>query len=177
VSIPDIRVSKICQAPLQGPIFVGQGRLSGSGPVGGTQLGINLDSPNPEVMVAPGWDVSKWRREYASGPPVIIPAGGTHEFPIRAIALHHACEFWIVLVVVDGDKVRRQTFSDDGQPFRVSALLPGVLKRQKPGGHPYVGYPRLYVGGSASPWRDGSWVRENPGRWIVARRPYDDPPS
>jgi hypothetical protein len=173
VSISNIQVSKICQAPLNGPIFVGKQRLTNSGPIdGGTQLGFPLDSADPEARVAPGWDVNRWRREYVTGPPVVIRPGETHEFDIKAIALHHACKFSIVFTVVDGGRSFSQSFNDAGQPFRVSALLPGVLKREKLGSRPYAGYSRLYVGGDASPWHDGTWVRENPKTWAIGRRTY-----
>ena|SRR5215471_18535399 len=143
------------------------------GPVdGGTQLGFRLDSANPEARVAPGWNVNRWWREYVTGLAVNIPPGETHEFDIKAIALYHACRFSIVFTIVNRGKSSIQKFSDAGQPFRVSALLPGVLKREKPGGHPYAGYSRLYVGADASPWHDGTWVRENPSTWAIGRRTH-----
>jgi hypothetical protein len=150
VIISDIQVSKSCQAPYSGTIFDAQTHITSAG-VGpsGRQWGIDLDSSNPEVMVAKGWDISQWTHEYASGPPATIPAHGSYEFDLRAIALHHACGFWLVLTVVDGGSERSLTFGDYGTPFRVSALLPGALRRKKPNDHPYVGYRRLYVGAAA----------------------------
>src|ERR1051326_8122652 len=58
VSVPDIQVQKSCQAPYSGTIFDGLAHIpsAGFGP-SGTQLGIDLDSSNPEVMFAPGWNV------------------------------------------------------------------------------------------------------------------------
>lgn len=163
VSVSDIQVQKSCQAPYSGTIFDGLPNIpsAGFGP-SGTQLGINLDSSNPEVMLAPGWNVKKWKHEYASGAPVSIPAGDSHEFDLRAITLHRACSFRLVLTVVDGGSARSLTFGDYGIPFRVSALLPGVLGREKRNHHPYHGYRRMYAGAAASPWPDGTWVRENP---------------
>jgi hypothetical protein len=166
VNITDIRVLKSCQSPLNGTIFDGRSRLTSIGPSDvNTELGFNLDSPDPEAMVARGWDVSQWKQEYASGPTVSIPGKTTHVFDIKTIALHHACKFSIQLTIVDSAGVVYQTFNDYGQPFRVSAPLPGVLKREKPRDHPFDGYQRLYVGGPASPWHDGTWVRENPKTW------------
>ncbi len=52
---------------------------------------------------------------------------------------------------------------DEGQPFRVSALVPGQP------GLPFAGYQKLYIGGSTSPFNDGTWVRENPREWHTGR--------
>ncbi len=166
VSISDIQVRKSCQAPYSGTIFDAKAHITsaGAGPPG-SQLGIDLDSSNPEVMLAKGWDTSNWTHEYASGLPVPIPAQGSYEFDLRAIALHHACSFWLVLTVVDRGSERSLTFGDYGTPFRVSALLPRALRQKKSNDHPYVGYSRLYVGMAASPWADGTWVRENSKTW------------
>lgn len=166
MTITDIQASKSCQPPLDGTIFAGQTKLSESGLAdNSTQLGFNLDSSNPEAMLTNGWDVSQWTQEYASGPIVTIPGGEQHVFDIRSIALHVACRFFIVVRVLYDENTLTENFSDGGQPFRVSALLPGVLKAQRPGDYPYSGYSMLYVGGAASPWHDGTWARENPRTW------------
>jgi hypothetical protein len=169
VTITDIQALKSCQATLDGTIFAGQAKLEESSlDDDGTQLGLYLDSPNPEAMVANGWNVSQWNQEYASGPLVAIQGNGTYGFDIRAIALHVACRFSILVRFVYDGKTFNETINDGGQPFRVSALLPGVLKPYKPGDHPYAGYGILYVGGDASPWHDGTWAREDPKTWQLA---------
>jgi len=170
VTISDIWVSKSCQAPLSGTIFTGENKLSEptSTSDGGTQLGLNLDSPDPEAKVAAGWNVNQWTQDYASGSLVMIPSQISHVFDIRAIALHSACRFSILIRAVYGGKSSIKPIDDEGQPFRVGALLPGVLSQQKVGGHPYAGYSTLYVGSDASPWHDGTWTRENPKTWQLA---------
>lgn len=173
--INDIQVSRSCQPPLNGTIFSGQSELSepssanegtytGSDP-DSTQIGFDLDSPDPEAMLANGWDVSQWTQEYAGSSLATIPGNEDYTFDIRTIALHTACSFWIQVTYVYNNKTHTETISDDGQPFRVSALLPNVLELRKPGNHPYAGYDTLYVGWHASPWPDGTWVRENPKTW------------
>lgn len=162
-TITDIWALKSCQSPLDGVIFAGQSELSEPNPGNaGTQLGINLDSSDPEAMVTNGWDTSQWTQEYAGGSLITIQGMGTHVVDIRSIALHSACSFSIQMRVLSNKKTYIQTFTDDGQPFRVSALLPGVLKSGKPGDYPYSGYGMLYVGWNASPWHDDTWAREDP---------------
>ena len=181
MKVIDIQALKSCQAgPLDGTIFVGQPKLSepssanegtGAGSeVDSTQIGINLDSSDPEAMLASGWNVSRWTQQYAAGSLATIPDdGGTYAFDIRTIALHMACSFRIQVTYLYNEKIHTKIFDDDGQPFRVSALLPGVLKSRKPGSHPYAGYGILYIGWSASPWPDGTWERENPKTWQLSR--------
>jgi hypothetical protein len=164
-SITDIQVAKSCQSPADGTIFAGQAQLSDSSSADSsaadesTKLSFNLDSSDPEAMTATGQGYD------ASGSIVTIPAKGTQVFDISASTLHLACKFSIRITIVANGAVYDRTFSDGGQPFRVSALLPGVFGLNKPGDHPYAGYSRLYVGGTASPWHDGTWVRENPKTW------------
>lgn len=164
-SITDIQVAKSCRPPVGGTIFDGQTQLSDSSSAdssptdGSTKLSFNLDSSDPEAMTATGQDYD------ASGSIVTIPARGIQEFDISASTLHLACRFSIRITIVANGVLYDRTFSDGGQPFRVSALLPGVLGLNKPGEHPYAGYSRLYVGGTASPWHDGTWVREDPKTW------------
>jgi hypothetical protein len=166
VSISDIQVSKIRQPALHGPIFVGQARLTDPDIANkGTGLTFNLDTSDPHAKLASGLD-------YPNGPPITIPAGETRVIDIGAIALHHAYKFSVVLTVVDGERVYSQTFNDGGQPFRLSALQPGVLKCEKVGCHPYAGYSRLYVGESANPWHNGTWPQENPKTWTPTRRAH-----
>ena len=166
VTITDIQVQKSCQPPLDGTIFVGQANLSEPDLTDtSTQLGFDLDSPDPEAMVTAGWDVGKWTQEYATGPLIAIPGNSDYAIDIRAIALHVACRFSILIRVLFGGKTLTEAFADDGQPFRVSALLAGVLKPGRPGYRPFAGYRRLYVGWAASPWNDGTWTRENPDTW------------
>jgi hypothetical protein len=175
IIIKDIQVSKICQPTLDGTIFAGQPELSEPSSVNEgtytgsnldpTQIGFDLDSPDPEAMLASGWNVRQWTQEYASSSLATIPGDRDYAFDIRAIALHTACSFRIQVTYLYDDKSHTETISDDGQPFRVSALLPGTLKPQKAGNHPYAGYDTLYVGWHASLWPDGTWVRENPKTW------------
>jgi hypothetical protein len=165
-TVTDIWALKSCQPPLDGAIFVGQSQLSEPGSANeGTQLGFDLDSSDPEAMVTNGWNVSQWTQEYASGPLITIPGNKTYEIVIRSIALHSACSFSIQMRILYGKKISIETFTDGGQPFRVGALLPGVLKPGKPKDHPYTGYDMLYVGWNASPWGDGTWTREKPKTW------------
>jgi hypothetical protein len=168
VTISDIRVSASCQAPRDGAIFVGQNHIIYPDfAQSGQQLGVIVDSANPEARITNGWNVSQWTQEYVTGPLVTIQAGATYEFDIRAISLHYACTFEIVLTVVDGAKTYPQIFNDYGQPFRISALLANAQILTKPVSHPYAGYSMLYVGADASPWHDGTWVRENPRTWSL----------
>jgi hypothetical protein len=161
-TVTSISVVKACQPAIAATIFVGQAQLSNSGSAEGTQLGFNLDSSDPEAMDASGWDMNDWTQPYDTGPLVSIPGGKAYVFDIKASALHVACKFWIRMRVVANGEVYCRTFSDGGQPFRVSALLPGVLESDK---HPFAGYGQLYVGAAASPWHNDSWVRENPETW------------
>lgn len=165
LQILNIQARSSCtDAPLDGAVFDGEGQSSGSAlPDSGSALGFNFASGNPNAVVAPGWDVSQWRQEYVDGSPITIPAGGTYGLNIKAVAPGKACKFWIRVTVVSDEGVIRQTFGDDGQPFRVSGALPGL--QRKAADHPFAGYNRLYLGESASPWGDSTWGRENPATW------------
>jgi hypothetical protein len=167
VTITDIRAKKVCQSPLAGDVFVGQAKLSepSSADEGGTQLGFNLDSPDPEAMVTNNWNVSQWTQEYASGSLATIQANNVYSFDIRAIALKEACQFSIIVKALYQSKTFTEILDDDGQQFRVTALLPSVLKQGTSKDFPYGGYGGLYVGWVASPWKDGTWARENPKSW------------
>jgi hypothetical protein len=154
-TVTNIQVAKICQAPITATIFDGQNQLTEPGPPEGTQLQFYLDVTNPEAMYAD-------EKPYDTVSPIYIPGEGTYAFNIGASALHVACRFWIQMTLVVSGKSYLRTFSDGGQPFRVSALLPGVLESTK---HPFADYSRLYVGAAASPWHDGTWVREDPRTW------------
>jgi hypothetical protein len=175
VIVTDVQVEKSCQAPLDGSIFVGQNELSTPsstsesattepGP-SSAQLGFDLDSSNPEAMLASGWNFFQWTQEYDTGSLATIPANGDYTFDIRAIATKMACQFSIEITYLSHGKNNTEPITDGGQPFRVSALLTGPLDAKKPAEHPYAGYEMLYVGWHASPWPDGSWVREDPQTW------------
>jgi hypothetical protein len=164
VTITNVKVSKSCSRPNNGSIFYGgPADTADAGLAGNAGLGFDLDSPDPEAMVATDWNVADWQTEYDGGPVATIPAHGVQAFVLRAIALHSACEFSIVWTAVTSTTYRSETLDDDGQPFRVSALLPAAIG--KTGKHPFAGYQFLYVGGQASPWHDESWTRENPASW------------
>jgi hypothetical protein len=164
VTITNVTVSKSCTRANSGSMFyAGPADTADVGPSGNAGLGFDLDSPDPNAMIATGWNVADWQTEYDDGPLATIPADGVQAFEVRAIALHSACEFSIVWTAVTSTAERDETLDDDGQPFRVSALLPAATG--KAGEHPFAGYQLLYVGVEASPWRDGSWTRENPASW------------
>lgn len=174
-TITDIQISKACQpSPLNGTIFVGQARLNEpSSPDDSTQLGFDLDSSDPEAVWTNGWNVGKWTQEYDDdGSLITIPGNEAHSIDIRVTAQHVACSFSIVLRVLYDGKTRVETIDDDGQLFRVSALLPGVLKPQRPGNHPYSGYGVLYVGWDESPWNDDTWARQSPSTWELSDKSY-----
>lgn len=151
-TITDIRALKSCQSPLDGTIFVGQSKLNEPGLASAsTQRAFNLDSPDPEAMIANGWKASRWTQQYASGSLVTVRGYGRYTIDVRSIALHSACSFSIQVRILYNNKTYIQTFDDGGQPFRVSALLPGVLSPRAPGAHPFAGYKMLYAGWNASP--------------------------
>lgn len=181
-TITDIRASKICHLPLDGTIFVGQPKLNKPGlasmstqrvsnldPPDSTQLAFNLDSPDPEAMIVNGWNTSLWTQQYASGPLITVQGNGRYAIDIRSIALYSSCSFSIKVRILYNNRIYIQTFDDGGQPFRVSALLPGVLSPKGPEAHPFAGYEMLYAGWNASPWHDGTWTREDPKTWHLAK--------
>jgi hypothetical protein len=152
-----------CESPAAGALFVGSNVLSepSTADDGVTPLGIVLCSANSDAMIATSGNYRQWTQPYKNGPLVTIPPGGEWPFNIRAVAPDSACSFVIsVSVSFGGGPTTTTNIDDQGQPFRVSALLPPV-----PGGHPYAGYGVLYVGAAASPWHDGQWQRENPKSW------------
>jgi hypothetical protein len=176
--VTDMQAVKSCQAPNDGAIFIGQPQLSAASPTtattaaesdtGSTQIGLNLDSVNPEAMLANGSNYTQWRQEYAAGSLATIASNSDYTFDIHAIAPTSACEFSIQITYLYDGESHIENITDQGQPFRVSALLPGLPGA--PGAkstakHPYSGYGLLYVGWQASPWPDESWVRENPKTW------------
>jgi hypothetical protein len=165
LQILNIQAQPECtDAPLDGAVFDGEGQSSGSAlPDSGPALGFNFASGNPNAVEAQGWDVSQWRQEYGDGSPITIPAWGSYGLNIKAVAPGKACKFSIRVTGVSDEGVTHQTFGDDGQPFRVSGVLPGL--QRKAADHPFAGYNRLYLGESASPWGDNTWARENPATW------------
>src|SRR5215472_9393876 len=109
-----------CQRPVDGAIIDRQPELTDAS----TPLGFKVDSRNPEALQATGPEAGQWRSAYFNHHTVSIRGKGQHVFDIRAVALHHACRFWIRVEVLDDDgKKVIQTFGDGGQPFRVSAML------------------------------------------------------
>jgi hypothetical protein len=165
VTITSITVSKSCTPPNRGAIFYGaQADAAAAGSAGGAeQLGVDLDATDPEAMVVSGWNVASWRQPYDDGPLITIPADGVDVLDVRAIAPWSACTFSFAWTAVNSVTTWTETLNDDGQPFRVSAVLPGTATKSVH--FPFAGYLRLYVGGPASPWRDWSWTRENPATW------------
>lgn len=159
VLVTNIGLSVSCHAPVERAIADGQDEPADAA----GEIGFVVDAADPQAMVATGPDPRQWKGTYFDGRTDPIPAGGLYTFNIQTVALHRSCSFWFVVTVVDGNNTITQMIGDYAQPFRVSALVLG--KR----GHRFIHYDELYVGGATSPFRDGTWVRENPQTWAGRR--------
>jgi hypothetical protein len=165
-TITGIRSGKTCQRPNTGAIFLASGspaRVDAG--TFGVQLELQLDSRDPEALMrtpADGLAVEP----YDTGTLMTVPAYGTTVVDIEAYSLRRSCTFAIELAIAAGGQSWNQLVGDDGQLFRVSALLPAAVA---PGSkHPFSGYHELYLGAAASPWHDDSWTRESPATWSRA---------
>jgi hypothetical protein len=152
VLVTTIQISPSCRAPATGMIAIGQAEPSGIS----DQMGFIVDASDPIALMAPGSNPRLWTQPYFDGRTITIPAGGFYVFNIRAVALHQACTFWLWIRVLDGNVPVVERVGDYGQPFRVSALVFSTRR------HPFAHYHRVYAGGVTSPFRDGTWTRENP---------------
>lgn len=153
--VSNIRVSAACHAPATGAIALGQ-----AAPHDTPGQMVFVVDKSSEAMVANGSNPSHWKEPFFNGSNVVtIPPHGVKVFDIRAIALHHACTFSFLMTLMDGNRLITQRIGDNGQPFRVSALMLGKLS------HPFSRYGEVWVGSASSQLPDRFWSQENPQTW------------
>lgn len=147
--VPQIQVFGKCSAPLDGTLF----SSSNSGQPGAAEIGFNLDDNDPIAQNAVGGNL---QGSYFQDHTITLDQGEPQAVSIVAETSRHYCTFSIKLTVqpATGPSIV-ETVTNNGAPFRITALLP-------PGtdGKPYAGYQALYVGGVTT--HSGGWQPENP---------------
>lgn len=136
-----------CQSPLSGTLFYSPSE----GGDRSTELGFDLDNP----QAPPSYALLNQNGTITSGTgffgtyTVSLNLGEQFTFLVVASTKKQFCKFTLMMTVVDGDKTVRETITNNGQPFQVTALLPyGYVPE-------FSDYPVLYIGGilsTGSPW-------------------------
>lgn len=152
-SILDMRVIKNCGSPLSGTLFDSPGQ-SGDDDV---RIGFNLDSANTDAEFARGWNTAIWKPNYFESRTISFSPGEQRVLNIRAVTERHSCTFSYRATVLKGKTKFYQTIDDDGQPFRLSAIVYGRSSTL------FARYASLYIGGVMSMIHyHGDYVKENP---------------
>ena len=154
VQIIAMNVVKHCQQPLNGTLFFSPS----AGAFNNIGIGFNLDSV---TSTAQNYDSGRLHGDYFATHTISLKQGEVQTLEVVAVTAKQYCQFTLELTVVDGGRRITETVTNDGQPFRVTAV---VTKYKS---YPYYGpgdlryYKALYVGGVA-PGTEGGWTRKNP---------------
>lgn len=156
-----------CHAPLTGTLFY-------SPPAGAdldTQMIINLDDPS-----APSRYIANVNGQASGGTgffqhfTVSLKQNEQFTFLVNAYTNTQYCTFTLKMAVLDGSRTLTETVSDNGKPFRVTAIYGQNSVSRDAFSH----YQELYVGGVAAAGLQGSgknqfgnplWLHVNPARY------------
>ncbi len=152
VRILDMRPVGACQKPLSGTAFISP--PAGSDP--SVVIGFNLDTPTPDAETYS--QSAGFGSNYFDAKTVSLKSDEQQVFEIVARTLTRYCHFDIEATVQDGSKQINEIFSNNGHPFKVSAL---AVDDQRPD------FQQLYVGGVISPSCNDKFVPENPRTYNV----------
>jgi hypothetical protein len=138
IRILDIQVVKACHQPFTGTLFYNPPQ--GADP--SIEIGLNLDSADPEAKVARGPNVTE--SDYFAQYTVSINPGSQQVFDIRTVTAKYACTFRYRMIVLDGQHEVSQLIGDGDQPFRIGALIGTGATR------PFAKYALVYIGDDPS---------------------------
>jgi len=136
-----------------------------------TQLLVNLDSPNS----APSYIASDQNGDTTSGKDffgaytVSLAQGQQYTVKVVASTAAHYCTFTLDMTVLDGEQTVVEHISNNGQPFRVTAMIDPDPGTPRPG--EYAAYRMLYIGGVFSPghgqnsFGNALWARADPSTY------------
>jgi len=148
-----LQVIKSCQPPLNGTLFY-------SPPAGEEDtigIGFNLDNPTSIAQHYKGHELSG---DYFAEHTISLTRGEVQTLQIVAKTTQYYCEFTLKLIVVSGSTKTTETITDDGAPFRVTAI-----HREGRGPGPLSYYQVLYVGGVAPGAIHGAFTPQNPATY------------
>ncbi len=162
VRITDMQVAKKCSAPLTGTMFY-------SPPAGSeltTKLFFDLDQPD---SVAKDMRDNQPEGDFFSDHTVALAPYEQAVFEIRAATSKHYCSFSLELTIVSRDGTTKETVTNNGQLFQVTAspLYSSIMSTDPT---PLKTYQDLYVGGVASRCQDcgrNGFYRENPATYKI----------
>jgi len=137
-----------CSAPLHGTLYFSPS----SGLDLSTQLFVNLDAPAAPLAYQNG-DGTRGTNFFEAYT-VSLAQGEQYTFNVIASTALHYCTFTLDMSVLDGDKTVAEDISDNGQPFRESAMIPTTPGSPK--------YNVVYDGGIANSKGGNIWARANP---------------
>ena len=142
--VTNVRVVPRCQEPFSGTLFE-------SPPAGGDdiiKIGFDLDNPHPHAQV---FTNSLKDEEYFASKTISLKLDEQQVVVVAATTEHHYCEYTLLVDVLDDGKTVSEQINNNGEPFRVSALLEPNQ------------YGELYMGGVVSPSHNGEFVRTSGG--------------
>ncbi len=168
VRILGMRPIKDCSEPLDGTLF----REPSAGQDDSVLLGFDLDEPDPRPRELDMASLTLGE-DYFDSRTVSLDRGEEQTFEISGLTGEHYCEFTLELTVLDArNETVTQVISDDGEPFRVTALTSGDPFEVE---HPYADYGALYFGGVGAGYcesggGDLAWKRADPQDWTIDER-------
>jgi hypothetical protein len=169
VRIVDMHPVTSCRAPLSGSIFY----APGAGSYSNTLLTLNLDNPLAPpgyIGILPHGTLYGGGSNYFDHYTVSLRRNEAFTFEVLASTNAHYCEFSLEIKVLDGNRNLTEKVTDQGKPFRVTAV-PALTPHPLDQAGAFSQYHDLYVGGVAiyhdpeNKFGDPEWERENPQKY------------
>jgi hypothetical protein len=163
VRVINITPTVKCSAALHGTLFYSPSQ----GEDTGAYLYFNLDRSQLNASYTHE-DSGRKYPNYFGRYSISLSYGKQYTLQVTASTSKQYCQFGLSLTIIDDGKTLIESIDNHGQPFRVTALLPGMPDEHKVD---FAGYGELYLGGVASdPIIGGKrnsfgaspWVRADP---------------
>lgn len=152
VTVSDIEAIKTCKPPLSGSYFY----KPGAGERNNIEISFDLDQSRSAALSSAG-------RNYFILHSISLAPGETETLLFATRTTRSYCEYSLQLTAVANGRKSVEKITDGGNPFRVSAL-PEAPGKDRPDARKFK---TIYVGGVASPARDGSFVRVDPATFTL----------
>lgn len=167
VRIVGIQPVITCSAPLNGTLFYSPA----AGDDRSTQLFVNLDSPHsvPSYIAEDSNGNFSRGSDFFGTYTVSLKQAEQYTFKVVASTAAHYCTFTLDMTVLAGGQTTVEHISDNGQPFRVTAMIDPDSSHPRPG--EYSAYSVLYiggvgnVGGGQNSFGDDLWARADPNSY------------
>lgn len=160
VQIVNITPLVRCSQPLRGTLFYAPGQSDDVS----THLYFNLNDPQAPASYTKTDSATRYPN-YFGNYTISLKYGEVYTFQIKTSVANRYCQFSFAIAGISDGKNFTESVNDDGQPFRVTSLLPeGSAANSVPS---FAGYQDLYVAGAAAGYKqdkDGTnlWTRGNP---------------